>query len=350
MRIMRLKKWVLIFPVFIAAMVGCNNSVSTATAIPTIQSVSETATPTLPIVTEQVDTPTNPNNWYSHPDSNPDALEKSYGILNSGQVPIYETLEDAVDRGEQYRLAPEPPAYLAYDQTQTMDGIMYVHLTDGGWMSKADLEPVTVTSFSGLIISEVPSHPFGWVVTDTTGWTNSQADESSGMVHSRYEVLSVLEEDRGFARIETGDWLPISDLALVDLRMITTRPSSSCRWVDIDLSAQTLVAFDSCQPVFATLISSAKAPAVTPLGTFSIVYKEEKLPLFANERVASSKGFYLADVPWLMFFHENWAIHGTYWHDRFGEPWSHGCVNVSPYDARWLYEWSKLDDIIVVHE
>jgi lipoprotein-anchoring transpeptidase ErfK/SrfK len=58
----------------------------------------------------------------------------------------------------------------------------------------------------------------------------------------------------------------------------------------------------------------------------------------------------MADVPWLMFFHENWAIHGAYWHDHFGEPWSHGCINVSPYDAHWLYNWSKLGDMIVIHE
>jgi lipoprotein-anchoring transpeptidase ErfK/SrfK len=51
-----------------------------------------------------------------------------------------------------------------------------------------------------------------------------------------------------------------------------------------------------------------------------------------------------------MFFKDNWAIHGAYWHDHFGEPWSHGCINVSPYDALWLYNWSKLGDMIVVHE
>jgi lipoprotein-anchoring transpeptidase ErfK/SrfK len=120
--------------------------------------------------------------------------------------------------------------------------------------------------------------------------------------------------------------------------------------MDVNLTSQTLVVYENCQPIFATLISSAKAPAVTPTGTFSIFYMEERLPLFANERVATSEEFYLADVPWLMFFHENWAIHGAYWHDHFGEPGSHGCINVSPYDARWLFEWAKLGDMIVIHE
>ena len=45
-------------------------------------------------------------------------------------------------------------------------------------------------------------------------------------------------------------------------------------------------------------------------------------------------------VPYVHYFHKNEALHGTYWHDRFGFPASHGCVNLSPADARWLFEWA----------
>ncbi len=348
MGVMQLKKWICNLPVFFVMLVACAHPTITASVIPVTQSPLATET-NLPNPTEKIATPTEAAVWYSHPIADPAILGKSYGFLNTTGMSIYETLDDAVALSEKFRAAPKPPAYLAYDQIENVGGKDYVHLTDGGWMAKENLSPVTVTTFSGLIISDIPSHPFGWVIRDAIGWTNSSANTSSGLVHKRYQVVSILDQSGGFARLDTNDWLSLNDLALIDLGNITTTPPPSCRWVDVDLTSQTLVVFENCQPIFATLISSAKAPAKTPTGTFTIFYKEEKLPLFANERV-SSESFYLADVPWLMFYHENWAIHGAYWHDHFGEPWSHGCINVSPYDARWLYQWLKLGDMIVIHE
>jgi lipoprotein-anchoring transpeptidase ErfK/SrfK len=51
--------------------------------------------------------------------------------------------------------------------------------------------------------------------------------------------------------------------------------------------------------------------------------------------------FDLADVPYVQYFHEGYALHATYWHDSFGSPRSHGCINLSPLDARWLFHWSE---------
>lgn len=345
----RMSKWLYTLPFLILILCACAPQVhgvsliASATITPSTISDSPSTVIERPISTEM-------DIWFSHPEVQPELLGRSYGILNSPHTRIYENLEDAANSAEQFRLAPEPPAYLAFDKTEEINGTTYVHLTDGGWMPMAELQPIEITAFSGLIISEVPTHPFGWVVHDTPGWTDSQASVSSGLIYPRYEVVTIIENVGDFSQLATGDWVKTKDLALVDLSKITTKLSSSCRWVDVDLTSQTLLVFEDCQPVFATLISSAKAPGITPTGNFTIFYKEERLPLFANERVADSDSFYLADVPWLMFYDENWAIHGAYWHDNFGEPWSHGCINVSPYDARWLYQWSKLGDIIVVHE
>jgi hypothetical protein len=351
---MNLKKWTGTLPIITLILAACVHPISGVTVLPSNQTSAATELPTsvntLEIVSRPIVTPTPITSWYSHPQTDTNILGSAYGFLKISKAQIYDTINDAVNATEKFHLAPEPPAYLSYDQTQSVNGKTFVHLTDGGWMPEATLEPVPLTAFSGLIISKPPTQSFGWVIRDTTGWTDASAKSSSGLAHKRYEVVSVISQLDGFALLASNDWVPLGDLALIDLDKLAIDSSSSCRRVDVDLTSQTLVVIENCQLVFATLISSAKAPAKTPEGTFTIFYKEERLPLFANERVASSESFYLADVPWLMFFHENWAIHGAYWHDHFGEPWSHGCINVSPYDALWLYKWSKLGDMIVIHE
>ncbi len=60
--------------------------------------------------------------------------------------------------------------------------------------------------------------------------------------------------------------------------------------------------------------------------------------------------YYLQDVPWTMYFDEARALHATYWHTLFGYTQSHGCVNLSPGDARWLYEWAEIGDYVYVHD
>jgi lipoprotein-anchoring transpeptidase ErfK/SrfK len=54
----------------------------------------------------------------------------------------------------------------------------------------------------------------------------------------------------------------------------------------------------------------------------------------------SGPGYYLPNVPYVMFFYKAYSLHGTYWHNNFGQPMSHGCVNLRTEDAQWLYEWS----------
>lgn len=318
-----------------------------------METLSATLFPTqsMPVISTSV-TEKNPvdNSWFSKPANDPQLLEHEYGFLNNDNGHIYSSLQDFQNEPDHFRLPPKRPAYLAYDQVQFLVGQEFVHLTDGGWLQKKYLDPVSVTSFSGIILNEQSDHSFGWVLKQTEGFTTSQANTSSANTYFRYQVVQISNEENGFAQLSSGDWLPVIDLAIVDPTKKLSDHPAGCRWIDVDLKTQALTVYEKCQIIFATLISSAKTPAYTPLGSFAVFYKEERLPLFANERIASSEGFYLADVPWLMFFYENWAIHGTYWHDHFGEPWSHGCINVSPYDARWLYQWSKLGDIIVIHE
>jgi lipoprotein-anchoring transpeptidase ErfK/SrfK len=72
-------------------------------------------------------------------------------------------------------------------------------------------------------------------------------------------------------------------------------------------------------------------------GTFMIHSKHVSGTMDGNE---GSDAFDLRDVPYIQYFHEGYALHGAYWHDEFGKTRSHGCVNLAPADAAWLFDWT----------
>jgi lipoprotein-anchoring transpeptidase ErfK/SrfK len=118
--------------------------------------------------------------------------------------------------------------------------------------------------------------------------------------------------------------------------------ASSGRWIDINLSTQTLTAYEGSTPVFSTLISSGST-FVTPTGTYSILYH-------VRSQRMTGPGYDLPNVPWVMYFtHRGHAIHGAYWHNNFGQPMSHGCINMRPSEAEWLYSFAPNGARVVVH-
>jgi len=113
-------------------------------------------------------------------------------------------------------------------------------------------------------------------------------------------------------------------------------PAEIPRWIDVDLGEQVLVLYEQDKPVYATLISSGRAIA-TPMGTYPVWAKVSAITM--KNQPYEDKGYYVNKVPWSTFFQWHNAIHGAYWHDKFGVTKSHGCVNVAPLDARHVFEW-----------
>ncbi len=109
--------------------------------------------------------------------------------------------------------------------------------------------------------------------------------------------------------------------------------AASNKWVDINLSSQSLAAYEGDVPVYWALVSSGTRWTPTVTGSFHIYLK-------VRSQAMSGPGYYLPNVPYVMFFYKDYSLHGTYWHNNFGQPMSHGCVNLRTEDAQWLYEWS----------
>ncbi len=117
------------------------------------------------------------------------------------------------------------------------------------------------------------------------------------------------------------------------------------KWIDVNLKTQTLVAFVGDKPVFATLVSTGRMDNEvkekdhrTKAGTFRI--REKHVAATMDGDVASDGPYSIEDVPWIMYFNASIALHGAFWHSNFGHVQSHGCVNLSPADARTLFGWT----------
>ncbi len=118
--------------------------------------------------------------------------------------------------------------------------------------------------------------------------------------------------------------------------------SSGERWIDGDLSNQKLVAYEGDTPVYWVTVSTGLPGTPTVTGQYRIYVKYPA-------QTMSGPGYYLQDVPYVMYFYEGYGIHGTYWHHNFGHPMSHGCVNTPTPDAQWLYNWADVGTLVNVH-
>jgi L,D-transpeptidase catalytic domain len=115
------------------------------------------------------------------------------------------------------------------------------------------------------------------------------------------------------------------------------------RWVDVNLKQQTLVVFEGTTPIYATLVSSGKESSDkdkdhrTPTGQWRIREKHVTTTMDGDGTAAGDLPYSIEDVPYVMYFDKSYALHGAFWHRNFGVEMSHGCVNLAPLDAKWVF-------------
>jgi lipoprotein-anchoring transpeptidase ErfK/SrfK/vancomycin resistance protein YoaR len=125
-------------------------------------------------------------------------------------------------------------------------------------------------------------------------------------------------------------------------------PPKAGKWIEVNLAAQRLTAYEGDWPVLSTLISSGLPRTPTPKGTFEI-FTKLRFDDMRGGSVAAGDYYFLPKVPYVMYFAAGgYALHGTYWHNNFGRPMSHGCVNLSTRDAEWLFNWAPLGTKVVI--
>jgi hypothetical protein len=165
------------------------------------------------------------------------------------------------------------------------------------------------------------------------------------------EALSLTgtrSEDGAWLEAKDGTWLRADDVRIVDAPH--EKPSWATghrRWVDVSILRQSLVAYEGAKPVYVTLVSTGadglgdpEKTHSTKLGVFLVHTKHVTVTM---DNDAAGDEFDLRDVPFVQYFTQGYALHGAYWHDEFGTPRSHGCVNLAPIDAAWLFGFTTPD-------
>lgn len=140
-------------------------------------------------------------------------------------------------------------------------------------------------------------------------------------------------------RVGPDEWMAPADLRIYKPTAPPPLLRPNERWIDIDLDTQILVAFEGDLAVYATMISSGTKDTPTATGLYRVWLKQAEADM---KNLKREDPYSVATVPWTQFFYpeDDLALHTSYWHDGFGKPKSHGCVNLAPRDARWLYYWS----------
>jgi lipoprotein-anchoring transpeptidase ErfK/SrfK len=116
----------------------------------------------------------------------------------------------------------------------------------------------------------------------------------------------------------------------------------SGRWIDVDLTNQMLYAYEGNTVVSSFPVSTGVASHPTVTGQYYIYVKY-------TSTLMTGPGYYLPDVPYTMYFYQGYGIHGTYWHNNFGHPMSHGCVNMRTSDAEWMFNWASIGTLVNIH-
>jgi lipoprotein-anchoring transpeptidase ErfK/SrfK len=165
-------------------------------------------------------------------------------------------------------------------------------------------------------------------------------------------------QDTLFRETQDGTWVRASDVGVAMTPEEWPQAAKAGeKWIDVSIENQTLVLWEGKKPLYATLVSTGqdglddpKTTKSTPRGTFRIQSKHVTATMDSNEKashtaeegktVRRGQGlFELRDVPWIAYFEAGYALHGAYWHDVFGQARSHGCVNLSPIDAKRVFGW-----------
>lgn len=212
------------------------------------------------------------------------------------------------------------------------------------WVLSSQLtDNVLVSRFAGVELpAEGLDYPMAWTLRHLRPAASPGADESPNNPFlyrfTRVTLYTYVEID-GYRWYQIGATQWVHQFDVSKLTPIE-RPEEveTEKWIGIDLYEQSLIAYEGETPVFATLISSGLSGWDTPEGLYYIWLRYERTTMSGAYQ---QPDFYsLQEVPWTMYFNGDIALHGTYWHEGFGYRASHGCVNASITDARWLYEWA----------
>lgn len=231
------------------------------------------------------------------------------------------------------------------------EGRRYNVAVDMRVMPADRFRPIKGSDFHGYRIPEDVKPPFAIVKSKKA---KKLREESGRLVPDEHlewrSALGVtgkqrIQKGRYYIELEGGGWVADDEVSRVDIaRKMPGWANEGEKWIDINVTRQVLVAYEGTKPVYATLVSTGEAglddPAKTKATKRGIFRIHTKYVTATMDSRVVGEEFELRDVPYVQYFTEGYALHAAYWHDVFGQPKSHGCINLAPEDARRLFFWT----------
>jgi hypothetical protein len=300
--------------------------------------------------------------WLGHPGQPPDPAAQWRERVTQGVPAVFasgKTLPSILGR-------PRDPGQLRIETMGTRVGYSLLHtffwrgrrygLTAQLEVVPTDrLRPIQGSDFHGFEIGTDVEFPFAIVRHPSARFVTYQASTDrviageSAPYRAAFSLTGKQAFFKGVLHYETKEGRWLSDRHASRLDPAKKMPGWALkgeRWIDINLTKQTLMLYEGENPVYATLVSTGEAglgdpreTTATKRGIFRVHTKHVTATMASRE---IGEEFELRDVPYVQYFDkEGYAIHGAYWHDRFGIPKSHGCINLSPEDARRVFYFTE---------
>lgn len=227
------------------------------------------------------------------------------------------------------------------------NGATWYEINPGEFVHKDDIQMATPSDFQGVEVTRQPERPFGWIVQAVVPSNESGAEPNPIFTelprYTFFEIYEAVQLADGWIwyRIGDGAWIRQTFASAVDVNYRPEGVGPNDLWTEVDLYEQTFAAYEGDRMVYATLISSGLNRWPTREGLFQVWDRWEKHKMSGAEGKVDY--YFLEDIPYIMYFDEliGAALHGTYWHDRFGFKHGHGCVNMPIKDAEWVFRWSE---------
>jgi uncharacterized protein YraI len=243
---------------------------------------------------------------------------------------------------DQLRLGTEVTIY----EEQPVAGVPWYRIGVGRWVHSGWVRILPAELAAQVAVASGPTLPVGWVVSASLnvrarpGVSPDNPPIDEVLHNQRLDILETRTVDGarwyriGVDRWVLGTWVAA---ALPKARPAGIRATE--RWVGVNLGQQTAVAYEGDTPVYAAVVATGLPTTPTVQGVFR-TWQRLTTGKMSGGSAATGGYYYLEGVTWTCYFYSGYALHTAYWHDAFGRPRSHGCVNLSPYDAWWIFQWS----------
>ena len=243
--------------------------------------------------------------------------------------------------------------YVAVDKTFRWNNRSWYKTTRGLVTPSDRFWQTSGSKFKGVELTAEWKLPMGFVFGSAKSISSYTIDVDANTIkpaktYDHFAPVQLTGKEQAFHGTdyaETGDgsWVKRSQVRRTSPGSLPVDLKPNERWLDVNLTTQTVVAFEGEKPIYATMVSSGRESKIkdkdhrTPTGEWRIREKHITTTMDGDGTAAGDLPYSIEDVPYVMYYFRSYATHAAFWHSNFGSQMSHGCVNLSPLDAKYLF-------------